>query len=419
MYKFFIALRYLKKKKSSYIAVAAVALSVMTYIIVISVMSGFDRELRTRIRGTLAHVVIMKIGGLYAFDNYKEVMEVVKGVEHVKACAPFVEGPALARVRGNREFAYFRGIDPVQEAKVGDFASYIGKFGKKPEDLLKVHGETNAPSIFGGTELLRLAPGDTVKNPESFIPAGEKITLVTVKGWDKISVKAFVIEGMFQSGMYDFDKTSVYIPLEAAQELVGASNAVTGISLQLDDYRHGPQVRENLQKQLGPGYFVQTWEDLRKTFLRAVTLERRVMAVILFFFLLVAAFCIMAILRMIVFIVAKDIGILKALGATQTGISSIFLFKGFSIGFIGAAIGVGFGLLIVAQVNWFEGQLYHITGWRPFPPEVYYFEKIPTEVNPWSIAIIAGVAIFLSTLASVYPAVKAARLDPVEILRYE
>jgi lipoprotein-releasing system permease protein len=419
MYKFFIALRYLKKKKSSYIAIAAVVLSVMTYIVVLSVMSGFDRELRMRIRGTLAHVIILKMGGLYAFDNYKEVMETLKGFEHVKASAPFMEGPALARIRGSREFAYFRGIDPVLEAKVGDFASYIGKFGKKPEDLLKVHGEAQTASIFGGTELLRLAPGDPEKQPESFVPEGEKITLVTVKGWDKISVKAFVVEGRFQSGMYDFDKTFVYIPLEAAQELVGSPNAVTGISLHLDDYRYGPQVRDELQKQLGPGYFVQTWEDVRKTFLRAVTLERRVMALILLCFLIVAAFCIMAILRMIVFIIARDIGILKALGATQTGILSIFLFKGFSIGFIGAAIGVAFGLGIIARINWFEHKLYLITGWRPFPPEVYYFDKIPTEVNAWGIAIIAGVAIGLSILASVYPAIKAARLDPVEILRYE
>lgn len=419
MYKFFVALRYLKKKKSSYIAIAAVTLSVMTYIVVLSVMSGFDRELRARIRGTLAHVIILKTAGLYAFDNYKEVMEMVKGFEHVKACAPFLEGPALARIRGNREFAYFKGIDPVLEARVGDFASYIGKFGAKPEDLLKLHGETYTPSIFGGKELLRLAPGEPDERPESFIPEGEKIILVTVKGWDKISVKAFVVEGMFQSGMYDFDKTFVYIPLEVAQELVGSPNTVTGISVQLDDFRYGAQVRDDLQRQLGPGYFVQTWEDARKTFLRAVTLERRIMALILLCFLIVAAFCIMAILRMIVFIIAKDIGILKALGATQVGILSIFLFKGFSIGFIGASIGVGAGLGIVAKINWFEQKLYLITGWRPFPPEVYYFDKIPTELNPWGIAIIAGVAIFLSILASVYPAVKAARLDPVEILRYE
>lgn len=418
MYWTFVGLRYLRRKKSAFIAIAAVALSVMTYIVVLSVMSGFDKELRTRIRGTLAHVMILK-GGLYGFDDYEAVMQRVKSIKHVKACAPFVEGPALARIRGNKEFAYFRGIDPLLEAQVGDFNSYISKFDKRPQDLLKEHDETKTASAFAGTELLRLTPGDPQKNPESFIPDGEKIVLVTVKGWDKLSVRAFVVEGKFQSGMYDFDRTYVYIPLKAAQELVGSPNTVTGLSLRLDDYRYAQEVRDRLQKELGTGYFVQTWEDARKTFLRAVALERRVMALILLCFLIVAGFCIMAILRMIVFVISKDIGILKAIGATRTGIATIFLFNGLSIGFIGSCIGVGLSLGIISRINWLEQYLYKLTGWRPFPPEVYYFNEIPTVISPWGIAIIAGVAISLSVLASVYPAVRAARLDPVEVLRYE
>ncbi|MFQ5956627.1 MAG: ABC transporter permease, partial [Candidatus Brocadiales bacterium] len=301
MYEIFVSLRYLKKKKSCYIAIAAIAISVMTYTVVLSVMSGFDKELRMRIRGTLAHVIILK-GGVYGFDDFNEVMEKAKTVKHVKACAPFVEGPALVRVRGAKEFAYFKGIDPELEAQVGDFESYISVFGSKPEYLKRVHGEAKTYSAFAGAELMRLAPGDPVKNPESFVPNGEKIVLVTVKGWDKISIKAFVIEGKFQSGMYDFDKTYVYIPLKAAQELVGSPNSVTGISVGLDNYRYAPKVRDELQKMLGTGYYVQTWEDVRKTFLRAVALERRVMAIILFFLLIVAGFCITAILRMIVFV---------------------------------------------------------------------------------------------------------------------
>lgn len=418
MYMMVVGLRYLRKKRSTYIAIAAVALSVMTYIVVISVMSGFDKELRMRIRGTLAHVMILK-SGLYGFENYEEVMGTVKSFRHVMACAPFLEGPALVRIRGDKEFAYFRGIDPSLEVKVGDFNSFISKFGKRPEDLLKVHGETQAFSAFLGVEMLRLAPGDPKKDPQSFVPDGEKIVLVTVKGWDKISVKAFVVEGRFQSGMYDHDKSFVYIPLKAAQDLVGSPGAVTGISVGLDDYRYASDVRDKLQKELGPGYYVQTWEDARKTFLRAVALERKVMAIILLCFLIVAGFCIMAILRMIVFIIAKDIGVLKAIGATQAGIMSIFLFNGLSIGLIGSAIGVGLGLGVISRINWLEQQLYHLTGWRPFPPEVYYFDKIPTVISPWGIGIIVGVAIFLSILASVYPAMRAARLNPVEVLRYE
>ncbi|MCP4366393.1 MAG: FtsX-like permease family protein, partial [Planctomycetes bacterium] len=123
--------------------------------------------------------------------------------------------------------------------------------------------------------------------------------------------------------------------------------------------------------------------------------------------------------RMIVFVIAKDIGILKAVGATQTGIMSIFLFNGFIVGIIGSAIGAGVGIGIVLRINWLEQYLYTITGWRPFPPEIYYFNEIPVWVNPWGIGLIAGIAIALSVLASVYPAMKAARLDPVEVLRYE
>ena len=418
MYQIFVSLRYLRKKRSSYIAIAAVAISVMTYMVVLSVMSGFDKELRKRIRGTLAHVIILKTG-IYGFSDYKEVIEKVKKVEHVKAVAPFVEGPALIRLRGAKEFAYFRGIDPELEAQVGDLGSYLNIFGTRPKDLNKVHGETEIYSIFAGSELTRLAPGDPDKNPENFIPNGEQFVLVTVKDWDKISVKPFILGGKFQSGMYDFDKTFVYIPLEAAQQLVGSPDSVTGLSIGLDDYWYANEVRDELQKMLGSAYYVQTWEDARKTFLRAVELERRVMAIILFFLMIVAAFCIMAILRMIVFVIAKDIGILKAVGATQGGIMGIFLFNGFIVGVIGSAIGTCLGLGIALRINWLEQYLYGITGWRPFPPEVYYFNEIPVVINPWSMGIIAGIAIALSVIASVYTAMKAARLDPVEVLRYE
>ncbi len=420
MYKLFVSLRYLRSRKISFFAIAGVAVGVMTLIVVMSVMNGFDHELRSRIRGTLAHIIIQK-GGMYGLEDYKQVIEKVKSFDHVDACAPYVEGPALIKVRGRKEFVYFKGIDPLAEAGVGDFTSYITPFGNRPDDLLKTHGEKNTASAFGGSELLRLAAGDPEKDPRSFIQNGEQIVLVTLREWDKISVKALIVSGKFKSGMYDFDKNYVYIPIAVAQELVGAKekDAVTGISVKLDDYRYANQVRDRLQAELGFEYYVQTWEDARRTFLTAVMMERRVMAFILFFIIVVAGFNILAILTMIVLEKSKDIGILKALGATTQGIMSIFLFNGLLIGSIGAGIGVATGLAIVFRINWLESFLYNTTGWRPFPPEVYYFNQIPTVVNPESILLTAVIAITSSVIFSIYPALRAARLDPVETLRYE
>ena len=420
MYILFVSLRYLRSRKISFFAIAGVAVGVMTLIVVMSVMNGFDHELRSRIRGTLAHIVILK-GGIYGLEDYQQVIEKVNTFEHVAACAPYVEGPALIKLRGRKEFVYFKGIDPNAEASVGDFESYITPFGNRPDDLLKTHGEKNTASAFGGTELLRLGPGEPEKDTRSFIQNGEQVVLVTLKEWDKISVKAFVVAGKFKSGMYDFDKNYVYIPLAVAQELIGSKekDAVTGISVKLDNYRYANQVRDRLQAALGFEYYVQTWEDARKTFLTAVMMERHVMAFILFFIIVVAGFNILAILTMIVLEKSKDIGVLKALGATTQGIMSIFLLNGLLIGSIGASAGVTIGLSIVFRINWLENFLYNTIGWRPFPPEVYYFNQIPTVVNPGGIILTIGIAIASSVLFSIYPALRAARLDPVETLRYE
>ena len=418
MYKLFISLRYLRRKKITFFAVAGVAVGVMTLIVVLSVMSGFDKELRSKIRGTLAHIVVLK-RGIYGFDNYEEVINKIKSFEHVEACAPYIEGPALLNVRGAKEFAYFKGVDPVAEAKVGDFENYIKRFGSKPEDLLVTHGEKKIPSAFGGVELLRISPGDPETDPESFIKNGEKVVLVAIKGWDRINVKPFIVTGKFQSGMYDVDKNYIYIPLKVAQELVGMKDSITGISVKLDNYKNAPLVRNRLQRELGLGFYVQTWEEARETFLKAVALERRVMAFILFFIIIVAGFNILAILTMIVYEKSKDIGILKALGATPNGIMSIFLLNGLFIGLFGAATGTGLGLAFISRINWIERVVYKYSGWRPFPPEVYYFNEIPTAVDIKSIIIIVSFSIACGVLFSIYPASKAARLNPIETLRYE
>lgn len=421
MYRIFVCLRYLRRKKITFFAIAGVAVGVMALIVVHAVMNGFDRELRSRIRGTLAHLIILK-GGMYDLERYDEIMARLKTFEHVKACAPYIEGPALVRIRGAKEFATFRGIDPDAEAEVGDFELYVGKFGKKPSDLLQTHRETNIPSAFAGVELLRVGPGEPEEFPESFVPDGEQIVLVTVKGWDRMSVKPFIISGRFQTNWYEFDRQYIYIPLSAAQELVGVKDAVTGISVKLDDYKYAKEVRDRIQSalgELGGAYNVLTWEDTRKTFLTAVALERWIQVIILSLFFFVAGFNIFSIFILIVHEKAKDIGILKALGATANGIMSIFLLYGLSVGMIGSGIGIGLGITIVYKINWLKEVIYNLTGIEPFPREIYYFKDIPTLISPVFVACVICSAILCSLVFSVYPSIRAARYDPVETLRYE
>lgn len=418
MFKILISLRYLRKKKVTLIAVAGIAIGVMTLIVVLSVMKGFDKELRMRIRGTLAHIIIYK-NGMYGFENYEDVIETLKTMDHVEACAPYIEGPALMRKRGVKEFVYFKGIDPVAEAKVSDFGKYIDIFGTKPEDLLKTHNEQKIPGAFGGIELLRLGPGEFKDSPSSFLPDMEKIVLVTLKGWDKISVKPFYLTGRFKSGMYDFDKSYIYLPLSEAQELAGSKNSVTGIEVKLDNYKFAPEVKQLMQDKLGISYYVQTWEDARKTFLTAVAIERRVMSIILGCIIVVAGFSILAILRMVVLEKMKDIGILKTIGATSKDIMTIFLLNGFFIGTIGTAVGVLTGMSIICNINTIENIVFNMTGWRPFPPEIYYFDKIPTVYSPADIGIIAGLTILTSLIFSLQPSIRASHYTPIDVLRFE
>ncbi len=428
MYPLTIGTRYMLKKRVTIICVAGVAVGVMALTVVLSVMNGFIRDIKAHIRGTLTDVVVHSRQGSF---EYEGIIQKIREMDHVVACAPFVEGMALAKFGGAKQPVQFRGVIPKLQERV---SHWDGQPGKKHNRLL--NGRTidtvlddtpdGKPAVFAGQEMMRWKAKGSKDDPEAdpdenFLPLGVQMVLVTVK--DRISagmgVRGFRLTGMFKTGMYEFDRQCVYISLKAAQELTGLGNKVTGISVKLDDYANAPQVRQQIETTLGPLFRTTTWEEDRATFIRAVEVERRVMGIILFFILVVAGFGIFAILTMVVMEKAKDIGTLRAIGATRTGIMGIFTFLGAAIGILGAGIGLGVGLVILDSMNQLEDKIYQWWGWRVFPQDVYYLDHIPHEISPWGVTICVAGAVITSLLASLYPAWRAANLDPVQSLRYE
>jgi len=426
LYKLLVALRYLRSKRINFFSIGGVAVGVMVLIVVLSVMGGFIREMRTRIRGTLADIIIER-RDMFGFVGYEEVIARLLKLKHVQACSPHLEGLALIRMRNIRRWAYFRGVDPELEVKVGSFNDYVGvldekqkfrKTGVPPEFRVGVK-PTDPWPIIVGKELLEVDE-DLNGNP-IYLTMGESVIVYTLVGLDDHSLKRFKLVGVFKSGMYEFDSTMMYMPLDLAQKLRKATNppVITSLNVKLDDYRYAKEVCKQIKKLLGPAYSVQTWEEKRKPFLRAISLEKRVMAVILFFIIIVAGFMILSILTMIVIEKTKDIGILVSLGGTVRGIMSIFLLNGLVIGVLGATLGSILGVATTFWLNPIADAVYALTGFRVFPRDIYYLDRIPTELNPMSIAITAASAIVVSFVASIYPARRAAKMDPVEALRYE
>ncbi len=362
-----IGLRYLFSKKLSYLAIAGVMLSVATLVVVMSVMSGFGNHLRSIIRGYHSDLTVeLRRGSPYGMKNWKQLKKKVASTPHVKAAAPYIQGFGLIKFVGSEQMDHiiFRGVSPQMEPRVS-------------------------------------------------------IVLVTATPDLRRRLRKFKVNGVFKTGRYDWDRSVVIIPLQVAMQFVDSDGGVTALSVNLDDYANAPQVRARLQDKLGQKYAVTTWEEKQKNFLQAVAMERFIMSVILSFILVLAGFCIFAILTTTVYEKRKDIGILKAVGFTKGMIASVFLFNGLAIGLFGSAIGVVGGKLFTNNINSIESFIEKATGFTPFPQKIYYFDRIPTADGWWIPVAVAGGAILCSLIFSLIPALKAAKLDPIETLRFE
>jgi lipoprotein-releasing system permease protein len=393
-WRFFVASRYFKiRRKEKFvstitlISILGVAVGVAALIIVLAVMSGFDNELKTRIVGTTSHIFIERDSGIIYPDEY--VAEVLSQNNDVVNSSPFVSGQVILRSGERFGGAILNGLDDVTEKEVTNFEQYLIKGGSHS---LKEKG------LFVGSELakeLSLKIGDSV----SIISANSE------KPYD------FVITGIFRTGLYTFDVNNVLVSLKSAQRVFNIDKYVSGIGVKIADELKANQVKKELARGLGFPYFVRSWMDLNENLFSALKLEKITMFIILTLIVIVACFNIASTLIVRVVEKTKDIGILKALGATNRDIGTIFRLEGLFIGIFGTILGVGLGLCI----SWAQ-KTYDIV---KLPREIYYIDALPVYISWHDSLVIAVCAVLLSWVATIYPSHKAARLKVVDALRYE
>jgi lipoprotein-releasing system permease protein len=416
-YEWFIGLRYLKaKRKQSFISIitvisiAGVMVGVMALIVVLSVMSGFEKTLKEKILGTQAHLVVLKTSQ-EGMDQYDEVIRKTGEVKGVLAAAPFIFSQVMLSSGSSVSGVVLKGIDPDREGKVTELANNL-KAGRL-QDLKEVQAGDAPPIILGGelAKHLSVSPGDSL---QVISPLG---TMTPMGMMPKM--KRHRVVGVFHSGMYEYDNSMAYVSIESAQKFFGMESQVTGIQVKTDDLYRVKEIGREIRKKLGFPYWTRDWMEMNRNLFSALRLEKIAMFIILVLIVLVAAFNIISTLIMVVMEKHKDIAILKSMGASSKGILRIFMIEGLVIGVVGTTLGTLLGLLAAFNLEKITGFVENLFGFKILASDVYYIDKLPSQVNGPDVAIITATAILISLLATLYPSWRASRLDPAEALRYE
>jgi lipoprotein-releasing system permease protein len=413
-YELFIGLRYLRARRQetfisliTVISVLGVMIGVMTLNVVMAVMTGFEETLRDRLLGINAHIALLKSGD--QLSEYEELVKQVVKQEGVVAASPAIYGQVMLTSGSRVSGVVVRGVDPDRVNAVVDLQRYMKQgsiAGLKQQNSVQVQDRTiMLPGVIMG-ERLAAQLGVFVGSPIQVVsPLGSPTAIGVIP-----KVRRFVVTGLLNTGMSEIDSTLVFMGLADAQKFFELGDAVSNIEIRVNDVNQSREIADRIQLQLGFPYLTEDWTRLWPNLFSALQLEKTVYFLVLLLMVLIGAFNIISTLVMVVMEKRKDIAILMSMGATRASIRKIFLLKGFIIGIVGTTLGLLLGLLVCTLIAQYRFEL---------PKDVFLISTVPVRIYFSNFMIVTVASFIVCLLASIYPARQAAKLDPVEIIRYE
>lgn len=411
-FELLLGFRYTKARRRngfiSFISLSSIigiTLGVFALITVLSVMNGFQQELRDRILGMTSHMTLSE--QYDRLGNWKSLYDNVIGLDHVVGAAPNVMGQGMLAHGDKVKAAIVRGVDPKYEPEVADIDSKM-KMGKlsdlKPKGYGIILGSelANSLGVTVGDKLTMVAPEGTV-SPMGVIPR----------------VKRFTVTGIFEAGMYEYDSGLAIVDISDAQRVFKMHGKVSGLQLKLDDMFKTRQVRKEIGQHVDRVLYVRDWTQQHANFFKAIQMEKRMVFIFLTLIIMVAAFNIVSTMVMVVTDKEKDIAVLRTIGASPRSIQSIFIIQGLIIGTVGSVVGAILGVITSLNIGTIVPFIENLFGFKFFPPDIYYISEIPSDLHWQDVWTVASIAFVMTLLATLYPARRASKTQPAEALRYE
>ena len=408
----YIGLRYIRAKRRNHFisfisltSLMGIALGVMALITVLSVMNGFEKEVRERILDMISHLTITSYDG--KLSHWQNAIEQAKAHPKVVSASPYIQKEGMLIFGANVNGAILRGVDPAQEVEVSKVGSKMED--GKLEDLLP--GRFN---IILGRDLARILG----------VQVGDKVTMVTptanvTPAGVMPRLKRFTVSGIFYIGMYEYDSAMALVHIDDAARLFRMPGQVSGIRVQIDKMFDSPQVRQELYNTVKGDYWIRDWSSYHANWFRAVKIEKRMIFLLLLLIIAVAAFNIVSTLVMMVTDKQSDIAILRTLGASPPLIMRIFMVQGSLIGIIGTILGVIFGVALALNLDTLVPFVEGLLGVKILDPGVYYISDLPSDLHWDDVWMISGISLLMGVLSTIYPAYRASRTQPAQALRYE